>query len=185
MNEATEPPAVPGYQAGTWTVDPQNSSIEFAIRQLATRARGRFTRYEIAGVAAEAFSDSSVSATIELASIDTGNPKRDQHLRGPGILKVEKYPTMHYQSTGIRRTTDSLILDGELELHGITRPVPLTIVVSTYSTDRFGNWRASMSATGQIRRRDFGITIAMAAAGVIVADKISISLQLEAVHQKR
>lgn len=184
MNDSSPSLDLPGYRPGAWKIDPNNSTIEFAIRQLATKARGRFTRYDVTGVAADAISDSSVSATIDLGSVDTGNIKRDKHLRGPAILKVEKYPTMRYRSTGIRRTAGSMILEGELELHGTTRPVSLAVKVSNFTADQFSNWRATLSAHGQISRRDFGITIAGGGGGVVIADKISISLQLQAVHQE-
>jgi polyisoprenoid-binding protein YceI len=184
MTDSTHALDLPGYRPGTWKIDPNTSTIEFAIRQLATKARGRFTRYEVTGVAAEPISDSSVSATIDLASIDTGNVKRDRHLRGPAFLNVEKYPTMHYRSTGLQQTADGMVLEGELELHGTSRSVPLPVKVDDFTADESGNWRAGLSANGQISRRDFGLTIAMSGGGVVIADKISISLRLQAVRRQ-
>ncbi|MFG1626089.1 YceI family protein [Kribbella sp. NPDC049227] len=156
-------PNPPGYRPGVWKVDAESSRIEFSIHQLATQARGQFTNYDVAGVATEDIAGSSVTAMIDLTSIDTGNPTRDKHLRGRGFLNVRGYPAMRYRSTGVRHTADGLVVDGELELHGTTRAVQLRVELDRFTTDTAGNWRASLSAGGQISRREFGLGIPMAA----------------------
>ena len=129
---------------------------------------------------------SSVAATIDLASIDTGNEPRDNHLRSADYLEVERYPTLSYRSTGIRGTDDGWVIDGELTMHGVTRQVPLAGEVNGFGPDLWGGQRAGFSATAQINRRDFGIdiTVPMDAGGVAVGDQVSISLEIEAVLQK-
>jgi polyisoprenoid-binding protein YceI len=184
VNPATNDLAIPGYLAGTWQADRDHSTIEFAIRQLTGKARGRFTRYDVTIVTGEVLLDSSVTATIDLVSVDTGNQKRDNHLRGPDYLQAEKYPTMGYRSTGLRHSDDGWVVDGDLTLHGIARPVPLAVEASGFTADQFGRQRAAFSATARISRRDFGITIPMDVGGVVVADKISINLEIQAVRQK-
>ena len=178
---------IPGYLVGTWKADPVHSEIAFSVRHLViSKARGRFTSYDVTIVTGEDLLGSSVTATIDLASIDTGHEMRDNHLRSAEYLEIDKYPTMSYRSTGIRQTGDGWAIDGELTLHGVTRPVPLAVEVSGFSPDPWGGQRAGFSATAEINRSDFGIDIStpMEAGGVVVGDKVSISLEIQAVLQK-
>jgi polyisoprenoid-binding protein YceI len=187
MNSAPSAAAIPGYRTGTWKADPVHSEIAFTVRQLMiSKARGRFTSYDVKIVLAEDPLDSSVAATIDLASIDTGTEPRDNHLRSADYLDVEKYPTMSYRSTAIRRTGEGWGIDGELTLHGVTRQVTLAVEANGFGPDPFGGQRAGFSATAQINRRDFGIdlTLPMDGHGVVVGDKVSISLEIQAVLQK-
>ena len=189
MERTTDAPAsvaIPGYRVGTWKADPVHSEIAFSVRHLMlSKARGRFTGYDVTIVLSEDPLASTVTATIDLASIDTGSEPRDNHLRSADYLEIEKYPTMSYRSTGVRRTGDGWVVDGELTLHGVTRPVPLAVEANGFGPDPFGGQRAGFSATAQINRRDFGIgtTIPMDGGGVVIGDKVSISLEIQAVRQ--
>jgi polyisoprenoid-binding protein YceI len=179
--------AIPDYLAGTWKPDPVHSEIAFSVRHLmVSKARGRFTSYDATIVTSQDPLASTVTATIDLASIDTGNAPRDNHLRSADYFDVERYPTMSYRSTGIRQTNSGWVIDGDLTLHGVTRHVPLAVEVNGFGPDPFGGHRAGFSATAQLNRRDFGIDLMlpMAAGGVAVGDKVSISLEIEAVLQK-
>jgi polyisoprenoid-binding protein YceI len=179
--------AIPGYLVGTWKADPVHSEIAFSVRHLmVSKARGRFTGYDVTIVTSEDPLGSSVAATIDLTSIDTGNERRDNHLRSVDYFDVEKHPTMSYRSNGVRRTDDGWLIDGELTLHGVTRQVPLAVEVGGFGPDPFGGRRAGFSATAQINRRDFGIDniIPMDGGGVVVGDKVSISLEIQAVLQE-
>jgi polyisoprenoid-binding protein YceI len=187
MNVAPATVAIPGYLVGTWKADPVHSEIAFSVRHLmVAKVRGRFTSYDVTIVTSQDPLGSSVAATIDLASVDTGNELRDNNLRSADYLEVDKYPTMSYRSTGIRQTDDGLVIDGELTLHGVTRQVPLAVEVNGFGPDPWGGQRAGFSATAQINRRDFGIgnIIPMDGGGVAVGDKVSISLEIEAVLQK-
>ena len=178
--------SIPGYLVGTWKADPVHSEIAFSARHLmVSKTRGRFTSHDVTIVTSEDPLGSSVTATIDLASVDTGSEQRDSHLRSADFLDVEKYPTMSYRSTGIRQDDDGWVIDGELTLHGVTREVPLAVEVNGFGPDPFGGQRAGFSATAQLSRRDFGIDIAvpMAGGGVGVGDKVSINLEIEAVLQ--
>jgi polyisoprenoid-binding protein YceI len=121
MSTTTPDTVVPGYVAGTWRVDRDHSTIEFALRQIASKVRGRFNGYDVTITTAASPPDSFVTATIQLDSIDTRNKRRDKHLLSSGVLNVEKHPTMTYRSTGLRRSDDSWIVDGELTIYGVTR----------------------------------------------------------------
>jgi polyisoprenoid-binding protein YceI len=187
MHSAPATAEIPGYLDGTWKADPAHSEIAFAVRHLMiSKARGRFTSYDVTIVTGADLLGSSVTATIDLASIDTGHEMRDNHLRSADYLEIDEYPTMNYRSTGIRRTDGGWAIDGELTLHGVTRQVPLAVEAGGFGTDQWGGQRAGFSATAEINRRDFGIDIStpMEAGGVVVGDKVSISLEIQAVLQK-
>jgi polyisoprenoid-binding protein YceI len=180
MDTAPTTAAVPGYLAGTWTADPAHSDIAFTARHLVIgRTRGRFTGHDVTIVTGEDPLSSSVVATIDLASVDTGNATRDAHLRSAELLAVEAHPTMTYRSTGVRPSEDGFIVDGELTLHGVTRQVPLAVEVNGFGPDPWGGQRAGFSATARIDRRDFGIGPAVPVEAVGAA--VSISLEVEAV----
>lgn len=187
MQSAPATIAIPGYLIGTWKADPVHSEVAFSVRHLmVSKTRGRFTSYDVTLVTGEDPLDSTVTATIDLASIHTGFEMRDNHLRSADYFEIEKYPTMSYRSTGVRQSDDGWTVDGELTLHGITRQVPMALEVNGFGPDPFGGQRAGFSATAQINRRDFGIdlTTPLDGGGVAVGDKVSISLEIEAVLQR-
>ena len=173
------PAAAPGYRAGTWKVDLAHSEISFSVRQLVTRMRGRMTNFDIAIVTGADPSDSSVSATIDLASVETGNARRDEHIRSSVFLDVASHPQVTYESTGVRRAGEGWIIDGALSLHGVTRPVPLAIGAVGFVRDLDGGGRASFSATALVDRSEFGID--RWAGGGVVGTKVPISLEITAV----
>jgi polyisoprenoid-binding protein YceI len=186
MNPTPMTVAIPGYLTGTWKADPGHSEVAFTVRHLmVSKTRGRFTSYDVTIVTSEDPLASSIVATIDLASVDTGLDVRDNHLRSADYLDVESYPTMTYRSTGIRQTDDGWVVDGDLTVHGVTRQVPLAVEMNGFRQDPFGGQRAGFSATAQINRRDFGIdlTAPMDGGGVVVGDKVSISLEIQAVLQ--
>jgi len=177
---------IPGYVAGTWTIDPVHSDVGFVVRHMmVSKVRGHFTKFEGRIVTAEDPAESSVTATIDLASIDTSNQQRDDHIRSADFFEVEKYPTMTYTSTGVRRDGDDLVLDGELTLKGVTRAVPLVLEVNGFGPDAFNEngARAGFTATGEINRGDFGVDFngPVPGGGVIVSEKVQIVLEIEAV----
>ncbi|MGH3773401.1 MAG: YceI family protein, partial [Pseudonocardiaceae bacterium] len=122
------PPTIPGYVAGTWDIDAAHSTVAFAIRHMMiSKVRGRFNGISGCLVTAADVLDSSVTVEIDINSFDTGNAQRDGHIRSADFLHAAEFPTMSYRSTGVRRDSDDLVLDGELTVRGITRPVPLAV----------------------------------------------------------
>jgi polyisoprenoid-binding protein YceI len=184
---ATDFQTVPQYVTGTWAIDPIHSDVSFSVRHLVvSKVRGRFGAVSGTFVTADDPLASSVNATIELASIDTGNPDRDAHVRSADFLDVEQYPELVYRSTGVRADGDGYIVDGELTLHGVTRPVPLVLEVNGFQpTTPFGDTRAGFTATAEIDRQDFGITFNMPldSGGVGLGNKIAIQLEIQAILQ--
>ncbi|HEY5051445.1 MAG TPA: YceI family protein [Acidothermaceae bacterium] len=186
MTATTTIETVPGYIAGTWAIDPVHSDVGFVVRHMVVaKVRGRFTKFEGQIVTGENPADSSVTATIELSSIDTGNQQRDDHIRSADFFEVEKYPTMTYRSTGVRQDGADLVLDGQLTLKGVTKDVPLRLELNGFGPDAYGGTRAGYTATADINRRDFGVNFnaALETGGAVVADKIAIHLEVEAVLQ--
>ena len=175
---------VPGYVAGTYTIDPGHSDVAFTVRHLmVSKVRGHFTRFQGELVLAPDPLASSVTATIELSSIDTNNPQRDDDLRSSNFFEANKYPTMTFRSTRVRHGEDGFDVDGELTLHGVTRPVTLALDVNGFTRDPWGGTRAGFSATTELDRGDFGIStnIAMDGGGVVVGDRIQVFMEIEAV----
>jgi polyisoprenoid-binding protein YceI len=175
---------IPGYVAGTWTIDPVHSEVGFSVRHMmVSKVRGRFTKFGGEIVTGQDVLASSVTAEIDLSSIDTGAEQRDAHLRSPDFFDTDNHPLMTYRSTGIRAKGDHYVVDGELTLKGVTKSVPLTLELNGFGPDAYGGTRAGFSATAEINRQEFDVTwnAAMETGGVVVSDKVSISLEIEAV----
>jgi polyisoprenoid-binding protein YceI len=177
--------AIPGYKAGTWTIDQVHSEVGFTARHMmVSKVRGRFGAFSGEIVTGEAPTQSTVSAEIDLRSIDTNNAQRDEHIRSADFFEVETYPTMTYRSTGIREDGDGgYLVDGELTLNGVTTSVELQLEIGGFGPDAFGGYRAGFSAQATINRRDFGVNFnaALETGGAVVSDKITISLEIEGV----
>jgi polyisoprenoid-binding protein YceI len=176
--------SVPGYQAATWNIDPVHSEVGFSVRHMmVSKVRGRFTKFSGQLVTADNPLQSSVTAEIDLTSINTGQEQRDQHIQSADFFEVETYPTMTYKSTGIRVEDGEYILDGDLTLKGVTKNVPLRLELQGFGEDAYGGYRAGFTATGELNRRDFNVNFnaPMQNGGVVVADKIQLHLEIEAV----
>jgi polyisoprenoid-binding protein YceI len=180
-------PAIPGYLTGTWALDPVHSEVGFSVRHLmVSKVRGRFTSFEGTFVTAEDPLASTLEASVDLASIDTGNADRDAHVRSADFLDVERYPTLTYRSTGIRSEGDDWVVDGELSLHGVTKHVPLRLEVHGFQPHSpFGDSRTGFTATAEIDRRDFGIVfdVPLEGGGVGLGHKVHVTLEIEAIRQ--
>ncbi len=179
---------IPGYIAGTWDLDPVHSTIGFVARHLmVSKVRGRFTKYEAQVVTAPNPLDSHATATIDLSSVDTGNEMRDNDLRSQNFFDAATHPQMTYRSTGIRADGDgnAFLVDGELTIRGITRPVTLAVEVNGFGPDPYGGTRAGFSAIGEIDRTEFGIAFnAPIPGGVMVSERIQLEIEAEAVLRK-
>jgi polyisoprenoid-binding protein YceI len=177
---------IPGYEAATWTIDPIHSEVGFSVRHMmVSKVRGRFDKFSGQLVTAADPTRSSVTAEIDLASINTGQEQRDNHIRSADFFEVETYPTMTYKSTGVRVEDGEYILDGDLTLKGVTRNVPLRLELNGFGPDAYGGTRAGFTATGEINRSDFGVSFnaPLANGGVVVAEKVSLHLEIEAVKE--
>ncbi len=177
---------IPGYVAGTWDLDPVHSTIGFVARHLmVSKVRGQFTSFEAQIVTAPNPLDSTATATIDLSSVSTGNEMRDNDLRSTNFFDVETHPKMTFASTGVRADGDALLVDGDLTIRGVTKPVTLAVEVNGFGPDPFGGTRAGFSAIGEINRTDFGVSFnAPVPGGVMVSERITIEIEAEAVLRK-
>ena len=175
---------IPGYIAGTWDIDPVHSDVSFTVRHMmVSKVRGRFASFTGEIVTGEDVAASSVRVTIDATSIATGNDQRDGHIRSADFFHVEDHPTWTFASTGVRTDGDDLVLDGDLTIKGVTRPVTLALEVGGFGPDAFGGTRVGFSATTTINRSDFGVDIAMPldGGGVVVSEKVQITLEIQGV----
>jgi polyisoprenoid-binding protein YceI len=183
MTETTAT-TIPGYVAGKWSIDPVHSEVGFSVRHMmVSKVRGRFTEFSGELVTGERPEDSSVTAEINLSSINTGQEQRDAHIRSADFFEVETFPTMTYRSTGVRVEDGDFVVDGDLTLKGVTKNVPLRLELNGFGPDAYGGTRAGFTATAEINRRDFNVNFSapMQNGGAVVADKIQIHLEIEAV----
>jgi polyisoprenoid-binding protein YceI len=181
--------AMPARAESVWEIDPAHSSVQFSVRHMmVSNVRGAFTK--VAGTVRgeeEDAAHATVEATIDTASIDTREAKRDEDLRSPDFLDVAKYPTMTFRSKKITKVGDGRYdVTGDLTLHGVTREVVLHVEgPSSAMKDPRGGLRAGASATARINRRDFGITWSKAldGGGVVVGDDIDVTIDVEGVKK--
>lgn len=184
MTETTTPttststlPLVPGR----WAIDPFHSSVGFAIRHLGvSKVRGRFGEVDAALVVGPTIEDTSVTATVAFASIDTGNADRDAHVLAPEFLDVERRPAMAFRSTAVRGAGTDWVLEGELTIGDVTRPLTLDVELGGVEDFFDGTRHAGFEATGELRRKDFGLDFG--AGGALLGDVVKIELDLQFVE---
>jgi polyisoprenoid-binding protein YceI len=177
---------IPGYVAGTWKIDPVHSEVSFVVRHLmVSKVRGRFDTFEGEIVTGEDLATSTATATIEVASINTGNQTRDDHVRSADFFDAEHHPTMQFVSHGLTATDDGLVLLGDLTIRGVTKSVSLEVELNGFGPDAYGGTRVGFSAAGTIDRTDFGVSYngPIPGGGSVLANTVTISLEVEAVLQ--
>lgn len=172
----------------TWNIDPAHSNAQFSVRHMMiSNVKGEFTR--VSGTASFDPSNPttlSAEASIDVATINTREPDRDNHLKSPDFFHAEKYPTIRFKSKRAERSSDGMKLTGDLTIHGVTREVTLDVEGPTPPTkDPWGNTRVGASATTKVNRKDFGLTWnqALETGGLLVGDEIKITLDVELVAQ--
>lgn len=167
---------------GRWTLDPLHSSVGFTIRHLGvSKVRGHFTQFDAELVVGETLDGTSVSATVALASIDTGIGDRDDHVRSADMLDVERRPTMTFRSTAIHGDGTDWVLDGELTIGDVTRQLSLEAElggVVAAPEELGGTRRAGFEASGQLRRKDFGLGFGTLGDSLL-SDVVKIELDLQ------
>jgi len=175
-------------ELATWTIDPAHSVAEFGVKHMMiATVKGRFgaltgtLRFDGADPAT-----GSVEATVDTSSISTDEPQRDGHLRSPDFFHVEQHPSMTFRSTRVEHVNeDQYRINGELTIRDVTRPVTLDATYEGQITDPYGKRRAGFAAETTLNRKDFGLNWnqVIEAGGVMVSDKVKVSLHIEAVRQ--
>ncbi|MFY1621087.1 YceI family protein [Micromonospora sp. WMMD736] len=171
--------------AGTWAIDPVHSSVAFSVRHLmVSKVRGTFDTFSGAITVAED-GTAEVSAEVAVASINTGNEQRDAHVRSADFFEAERYPTATFRSTGVRANGDDYLLDGDFTLHGVTRPISLELEFNGVNPGMGHGEVAGFEASVVLNRKDFGIDIdlPLETGGAVVGDKVTITLEIEALKQ--
>ena len=175
---------IPGYLAGSWDIDASHSTVGFSVRHMmVSKVRGYFRDFSGEIVTAEDPTLSSVTAAIDLGSIDTRQEQRDAHIRSADFFDVENHPQMTFRSTAVKTDGADWTVEGELTVKGRTKPVVLALELNGFGPDAYGGTRAGFSAKTEISRSEFGVDIQMPmdGGGVVVGDKISVELEIEAV----
>jgi polyisoprenoid-binding protein YceI len=175
--------------AATWVFDESHSTVEFSVRHMmVTNVKGR-----IGGIKGSMDIDdkdltkSKVDVTLDAATINTENAKRDEHLRGSDFFDVQKFPQIKFVSKKVVKSKDGLSVSGDLTIHGVTKTTELTVEGPSQSIkDPWGNVKRGFSATTKINRKDFGLTWnkALDGGGVVVGEEVKISIEAE-IQEKR
>lgn len=171
-----------GLGVGTWTLDGSHSEVGFSVRHAGiSKVRGKFSEVEATATVGQVLADSSVTATIKTESFFSGDPNRDAHVRSGDFLDAEQFPEMTFVSTSLTGQGETYALAGDLTIRGITLPATFETEFNGSVVDPFGTTRAGFSGQTMISRKDFGLTwnAALEAGGVLVGDKVTISLELE------
>ncbi|MBO4204553.1 YceI family protein [Micromonospora echinofusca] len=173
--------------AGTYLLDQAHKRVGFVVRHMmVSKVRGEFAEATATITVAEDPLQSSVAATIQAASISTGQNDRDNHLRSGDFLEAEKFPTLEYRSTRVKsRDGNEFVLSGELTIKGVTREVDLEVEFEGVGRSPYGQDIFGFSASTEIDREDFGLTwnVALETGGVVVGKKIKIEIEGEAIRQ--
>jgi polyisoprenoid-binding protein YceI len=174
----TTPLSQPQLAQGTWALDTNHTSVSFTIRHLGvSKVRGRFGDVSAELVVGPGLDGCAVTATVALASIDTGNADRDAHVRSAEMIDVENRPTMTYRSTQVRIDGSAGTVDGELTIGEVTRPLALAVEFGGVEAFFDGTRHAGFEATGELRRKDFGL--GFGPLGAMLGDVVKIELDLE------
>lgn len=174
---------IPGYIAGTWDIDPVHTHIGFEARHMfVSKVRGHFEKFEGQIITAADPLQSSATLTVQMDSVTTGNQTRDDDLRSENFFAVAAYPVMTYRSAAIRHNGRHFAIDGMLTVRGVTRPVALRFEISGFAADPAdGRIRAGFSASGEIKRMDFGVCSSVPDGGGLASDTVRIDIEAAAV----
>ena len=169
---------------GRWQIDPGHTELAFIGRHfMLTKIRGRFTGMTGEIVVAEEPGRSTVEVTIDMASVESGNQARDDHLRSADFFDAANHPTGAFTARASGWQGTRGVLAGELTLRGVTRPVTLEAEYLGYAADPWGGHRVVFTAAGTIDREDWGLTwnLPLDGGGLVVSREIRIEIELEAV----
>jgi polyisoprenoid-binding protein YceI len=174
---------IPGYKAGTWTIDPAHSEVGFSVRHMMiSKVRGKFQNFTATFITAENPLESSVTASADVASVSTNDVNRDAHLRTGDFFEAENHPTIDFVSTGVRVVDGDYKVDGNLTIKGVTKPVTFDFEFGGFGSDPYGNYKAGASAKTVINREHFGLmyNATLETGGVLLGDTVTITLELQA-----
>lgn len=174
-------------QASVWKIDPAHSAAEFSIRHMGlSNVHGRFGGVNgTINIDPADFTKSSVNATVDVTTVDTGVPQRDGHLKSPDFFDTAKFPTMTFASKSIAKSGDGYAVSGDLTMHGITKPVVLEVEPSKEQVGPEGKPHRGYDASTMVHRQDFGLVWngTLKSGDSVLGDDVKITLEVEAVKQ--
>ena len=170
---------------GTWNIDPSHSNVNFQVKHLGiATVRGAFNEFEGTLELTDDLSTSKAHGTVQVASVDTNEDSRDEHLRSADFFDAENHPQLTFQSTEIKQVDDDeLEITGDLTIHGVTKPITLKAELNGTEEDPWGNQRVGLEVEGKLDRKEYGMTFnqALGSGNVLVGDKVKLSLDISAV----
>ena len=170
---------------GTWVIDPIHSSIGFSVRHLmVSKARGRFDTFS-GDITVAPDGTPAVTAEIDVNSVSTGNEQRDDRVKSAGFFDTANHPAATFASTSVRPNGETYLLDGNLTIKGMTRPVTLNLEFNGVSPGQGRGEVSGYEASVVLNRKDFGIDIdmPMETGGTVLGDQVTITLNIEALRQ--
>ena len=177
-------------KATTWQIDPAHTQVEFVVTHMMfAKVRGGFNTFSgqlVQGNDGD-LASGSFSATIDVASIDTGNENRDNHLRSADFFDIDNHVSITFESTGIERVSENeLKVTGDLTIRGVTKSITLDVTEIGTGVDPWGITRVGIEASGTINREEFGLTWnqALEAGGVLVSKDVTLSIEAQAIAQQ-
>ena len=174
--------------AQAYAIDKAHSEVTFQVRHLLTKVRGRFSEFRgTVQFDEEHPQNSSVSLTIDAATVDTNNADRDQHLRSDDFFAVATFPTITFGSSHIvRRSPETYDVTGTLTVHGVAKEITLPVTYLGAASDPWGNERAGFETEITVNRKDFGLhwNAALETGGFLLGDEVRISLSIQAIAQR-
>ena len=172
---------IPGFIAGTWHLDPAHSDVGFVVGHLVvSKVHGRFDAFSGTVVTDENLARTSVTVSIEAASVNTHLPVRDNQVRSADFLDAEHFPDITFVSTAVREESGQYFVDGDLTIRGTTNSVTLKGEVGGRTTDPWGNDRVAYDVSGKIKRTDYGVSFGTG----MVGDDVTITLEIQAIPAK-
>jgi polyisoprenoid-binding protein YceI len=183
------PPTVPPTAvSGAWTVDKAHSEVGFQVRHLIAKVRGSFTDFDaLVQIDAARPEASSVAFTVKAASVNTNEPKRDEHLRSPDFFDAAKFPEIRFVSKSVRPAgANRYDVTGDLTLRGVSRQLTLPVTFLGIQKDPWGNEKAGFETSVTLNRKDFGVNWnkALDQGGYILGDEVAVTIALETARAK-
>lgn len=173
--------------SGNYTIDASHSELGFSARHaMVTKVRGSFTDFTATASTEENLNNAQIDVKIDVASIDTRNKQRDEHLRSADFFDVENYPHITFTSTEVKAKDDTtLTVTGDLTIKDVTKPISIDFDFTGEAIDPWGQSRVGFEGQATINRKDFGLTwnAALETGGVLVSDKITLAFDISAIKQ--
>ncbi|MEY4973057.1 MAG: hypothetical protein RL399_1014 [Actinomycetota bacterium] len=171
--------------AGTYTIDPSHSRVGFSARHaMVTKVRGSFNEYSGSAIVADG--KATIAIEISAASIDTRSADRDGHLQSPDFFDVANFPKITFKSTSVKDGGAGIVVDGELTIKDVTKPLSIEFEYTGTAKDPFGNDRFGFEGQAEINRKDFGLTwnAALETGGLLVSENIKLEFEISTIASK-